>query len=187
MAQTRGPYELVDDTEVSAESPVTESLAFRLRDQWFAALADHASAAPASDRVAVPERLKTEELDVSKRLVPDGAGGVEWVSGAISTLLSTTGTANNNARLTSAELETGVWLVYGAHEVTVTGDFASFVAVTTGTCFLVNSSLVQQMATFGGVLSSAWSVGGTGAGRYVQLTGQNGTSPVRRIIAIRIA
>ena len=81
MAQTRTAYALVDDSEIDAESPITESLMLRLRDQWFGALADAASAAPTADRVALPERAKTDNVTTTHFLRPDGSGGV--VFGAI--------------------------------------------------------------------------------------------------------
>lgn len=77
MAQTRTPYLIIDDDEIDAESPITESLMTRLRDQWYGALADPASAGPASDRVALPERAKDSSVSpiVGQAVVTDGLGG----------------------------------------------------------------------------------------------------------------
>lgn len=76
MAQTRTAYAQIDDSEIDAESPITESLMTRLRDQWFASLCDAGSGASTTERVALPERAKTTDVDTTKFLRPDGAGGV---------------------------------------------------------------------------------------------------------------
>ncbi len=95
MAQTRTPYLIIDDSEIDAESPITESLMTRLRDQWYAALADPATAAPASDRVAAPERLKDTRgtPTAGDPLVSDGSGGFEFGPslGSIGNITSNTG------------------------------------------------------------------------------------------------
>ena len=81
MAQTRGEYEEIDDTEVDAESPVTQSLMFRMRDQYYGALCDTTSSAPDDERLSLPGRAKTSETNTSRRLAPNGSGGVEWRDG----------------------------------------------------------------------------------------------------------
>ena len=81
MGQTRTSYLIIDDTEVDAESPVTESLVTRMRDQWYGALCVSPTTAPTAERLLLPERGKTTETDTTLRLAPDGAGGIDWVSG----------------------------------------------------------------------------------------------------------
>lgn len=80
MAQTRGAYVAIDDNRVDAESPITESLMFDMRDQWFAALCTSPTAAPTSDRVRLPERVQTPNLTLNDVLSPDGLGGAVWKS-----------------------------------------------------------------------------------------------------------
>ena len=122
MAQTRTGYVAIDDTQVDAESPITESLMTALRDQWYAALSDAASSAPATDRVQLPERAKcdagdgnqvlhrnplggtpifknvdaaslsTTEINTSLRLQPNGLGGVAWGSNIVGNSGANTGT-----------------------------------------------------------------------------------------------
>jgi hypothetical protein len=85
MAQTRGAYVAIDDARVDSESPITESLMFDLRDQWFSALCDSGASAagvPDADRVSLPGRAKTDETDTEMVLQPDGAGGVEFRASA---------------------------------------------------------------------------------------------------------
>ena len=66
MATTVGNFSAIDDTEVDAESPITETLVTRLRDNsyWIDA-----------------GTRRTTETDTSKVLQPDGAGGVVWGGG----------------------------------------------------------------------------------------------------------
>ena len=66
MAVTIGNFSPVDDGEIDAESPMTETLMKRNRDNsyWIDA-----------------GTRKTTETDTSKVLKPDGSGGVEWGSG----------------------------------------------------------------------------------------------------------
>lgn len=78
MAQTRTEYALIDDGEIAAEQPITESLMTRLRDQWFGALCDSTTTADSDERVSLPLRAKTTEMNTAKVLKPDGTGGVEW-------------------------------------------------------------------------------------------------------------
>jgi len=64
MATTVGSFSAIDDTEVDAESPITETLVTRLRDNsyWIDA-----------------GTRKTTQTSQTKVIVPDGSGGVEWV------------------------------------------------------------------------------------------------------------
>ena len=64
MATTIGSFSAIDDTEVDAESPITETLVTRLRDNsyWIDA-----------------GTRKTTQTSQTKVLVPDGSGGVAWV------------------------------------------------------------------------------------------------------------
>jgi hypothetical protein len=64
MATTVGNFTAIDDTEVDAESPITESLVTRLRDNAY----------------WVNEgTTQTSEGTGDKLLQTDGAGGVEWI------------------------------------------------------------------------------------------------------------
>ena len=80
MATTVGSFSAIDDSEVDAESPITETLITRLRDNsyWIDA-----------------GTRKTTETDSTKVLKPDGSGGVEWGAG-------TTATTNGSGSYTSA-------------------------------------------------------------------------------------
>ena len=64
MATTIGSFSAIDDSEVDAESPITETLITRLRDNsyWIDA-----------------GTRKTTQTSQTKVLVPDGSGGAEWV------------------------------------------------------------------------------------------------------------
>ena len=64
MATTVGGFSAIDDTEVDAESPITETLITRLRDNsyWIDA-----------------GTRRTGETSTTKVLTPDGSGGVAWV------------------------------------------------------------------------------------------------------------
>ncbi len=63
MATTVGNFTAIDDTEVDAESPITESLMTRLRDNAY----------------WVNEgTTQTTSTDDTTYLRPDGSGGVEW-------------------------------------------------------------------------------------------------------------
>jgi len=80
MATTIGAFSAIDDSEVDSESPITESLVTRLRDNsyWI-----------------IEGTNKTTETDTAKTLRPDGAGGVVWgggVDGTKGTVSATFGT-----------------------------------------------------------------------------------------------
>jgi len=64
MAVTVGSWTAIDDTEVDVDSPITESLMKRNRDNsyWIDA-----------------GTRQTTQTNTSKLLTPDGAGGVQWV------------------------------------------------------------------------------------------------------------
>ena len=74
-------YDEIQNSEVDAESPITESLATRWRDNPEAVHEGHSSV-PADKRIRVPEALRTDELDVRRYLGPDGAGGMRFKGGA---------------------------------------------------------------------------------------------------------
>lgn len=65
MATTVGAFSAIDDSEVDSESPITESLVTRLRDNsyWI-------------------DQAQTTETDTTLVLKPDGSGGTNW-SGTI--------------------------------------------------------------------------------------------------------
>lgn len=118
MAQTRGAYELIDDSEVDSESPITESLMTRLRDQWYAALCDGSTTASNDERVSVPGRLKTAETDTQKVLQPDGAGGCIWSSAGTGSILYTDtitdpATTTPDIIINDPALSSGAWHVQG--------------------------------------------------------------------------
>lgn len=79
MAVTRIAYAALNDAEIDAESPLTESVMFRLRDNWVSSLATTDGVGPTgtSDRrVQAPERLKTSGGTASNKiLVTNGSGG----------------------------------------------------------------------------------------------------------------
>lgn len=63
MAVTIGNFTAINDSEVDAESPITESLVTRLRDNAYWVNAG---------------TTKTTETTATKYLKPDGSGGVSW-------------------------------------------------------------------------------------------------------------
>jgi hypothetical protein len=63
MAVTIGNFTAINDSEVVAESPITESLMTRLRDNAYWVNAG---------------TTQTTESTATKYLKPDGSGGVEW-------------------------------------------------------------------------------------------------------------
>jgi hypothetical protein len=71
MATTVGSFSAIDDTEVDAESPITETLMTRMRDNsyWIDA-----------------GTRQTTQTSTTKVLAPDGSGGVAWVE--VDTLVS---------------------------------------------------------------------------------------------------
>ena len=80
MAQTRSGYRLIDDSEVDADSPITQSLVTALRDQWVG-LSASAGSLPNSERVRVPEKLQHNtssglifETSSSNNIVTRGTG-----------------------------------------------------------------------------------------------------------------
>jgi hypothetical protein len=64
MATTVGSFSAIDDTEIDAESPITETLMTRMRDNsyWIDA-----------------GTKQTTQTSTTKVLTPDGSGGVQWV------------------------------------------------------------------------------------------------------------
>jgi hypothetical protein len=104
MATTIGNFSAIDDTEVDAESPITETLVTRLRDNsyWIDA-----------------GTRKTTQTSQTKVLVPDGSGGVEWVEA--NTVSGVNGTKGNGSIGTSsgaptqiAEVTSGTLMVWFA-------------------------------------------------------------------------
>lgn len=74
MAQTRTAYRQIDDDEIDADSPLTQTLMTALRDQWYGALCNATGLQTDDERVRCPERLKHASV-ANKFLVTDGAGG----------------------------------------------------------------------------------------------------------------
>ncbi len=104
MAVTIGNWAEIDDTEIDAESPITESLMVRNRDNsyWIDA-----------------GTRKTTQTSTTKVLTPDGSGGVAWVelssigggseaggSSAISTSWSSI-TSSTSGSLTISSIQRG--------------------------------------------------------------------------------
>lgn len=75
MATTVSAFSAIDDTEVDAESPITESLMTRMRDNsyWI-----------------IEGTNKTTETTTGKFLEPDGSNGVRWTTVDSSTILDGT-------------------------------------------------------------------------------------------------
>ena len=101
MATTVGGFSAIDDTEVDAESPITETLITRLRDNsyWIDA-----------------GTRRTGETSTTKVLTPDGSGGVAWVE--VAGLAGVNGssdrsTANGVAPETSITIPANVKCVTG--------------------------------------------------------------------------
>ena len=87
MATTVGGFSAIDDTEVDAESPITETLITRLRDNsyWIDA-----------------GTRRTGETSTTKVLTPNGSGGVAWVEVATIADPSIDGTKGSGVLGTSA-------------------------------------------------------------------------------------
>jgi len=143
MATTVGAFSAIDDTEVDAESPITESLVTRLRDNsyWI-----------------IEGTSKTTSTDTTKVLKPDGSGGIEWASGGIESGTATSG------------LTAGTYFVHGRKSFSVTaggGSLATSPALTisgtTVASFNITAGLSDSYAaTF--VLSGSLLVTVTGTG-----------------------
>lgn len=77
---TSPTYDPILDSEVDAESPLTESLMTRIRDNPDA-VAQGDPTVPYNNKIKIPDALRTDELDTSAQMRPDGAGGVRWSGG----------------------------------------------------------------------------------------------------------
>jgi hypothetical protein len=100
MAVTIGNFAAINDSEVDAESPLTESLVTRLRDNAY----------------WVNEGTnKTTETTATKYLKPDGSGGIEWGDTSSLGVDGTKGsTALSVTPATSVAIQTDrILLVYG--------------------------------------------------------------------------
>lgn len=73
-------YDAILDSQVDSESPLTESLMTQLRDNPEMVHSGDATV-PSLKRILVPNALRTNEVDTSSTLVPDGLGGVRWIGG----------------------------------------------------------------------------------------------------------
>jgi hypothetical protein len=83
------PWTTIPNSDVDAESPLTESLATRWRDNPEAVAEGHASV-PYAKKILVPQALRTAETVTTKVARPDGTGGVVWVSDLVPGGMSTT-------------------------------------------------------------------------------------------------
>lgn len=68
-------YSTVSNAEIQPGAPVASSWVTKLRDNPIAI----AEGAPGAPRVVVPTALSTAETSTAKVLMPDGAGGLQWV------------------------------------------------------------------------------------------------------------
>jgi len=79
MPVVRTAYSDLEDGEIDAESPLIETVMFRLRDNWNSALCSSDGTGPdtsGNNRVRCPERLKTDGPEAANQLLSsDGAGG----------------------------------------------------------------------------------------------------------------
>jgi len=73
-------YDPILNSEIDAESPITESLVTRIRDNPEAVHAGDPTV-PDDKRILFPVAMRTDEVDVTARAAPDGMGGVKWVGG----------------------------------------------------------------------------------------------------------
>jgi len=97
--QTRSGYRLIDDSEVDADSPITQSLMTALRDQWVG-LSASAGSLPDSERVRCPEKIQCATGNAGKILVANSGGGFDLsspssagFSGAMNAVASTSGSS----------------------------------------------------------------------------------------------
>ncbi len=119
-------YDPILNTEVDAESPVTESLMTRMRDNPEAVHAGDATV-PLSLRILIPQAFRTNEVDSALVLVPDGVGGVRWSGGGFSGSSSDgIGTAIVNGvynfssvAIVAAQVLTGDVTIYCAGDVVI--------------------------------------------------------------------
>jgi len=105
-------YAIINPADIDPDSPTTQSLMTRLRDNPLA-IAEGDATAP---RVVVPTALSTAESDVNKVLRPNGTGGVAWQSLA-SGAVAAHAQAGGGGTLDSSTLTLGVgerWLVIAA-------------------------------------------------------------------------
>lgn len=78
-------YSNLPNSDIDQDSPVNESMLLRLRDNPFAAIQGDPNAKADGKAVYVDKNGKTaivtDDTDISKRLAPNGNGGVMWASG----------------------------------------------------------------------------------------------------------
>ena len=74
---TAGGWIEICDSEVDAESPITQSLMFRLRDNPYDALTQVSTAAPDEWRIQAPERMRTTSNNTALVLGPNGVLGAD--------------------------------------------------------------------------------------------------------------
>lgn len=76
MAQNRTGYRVIDDGEVDAESPITQSLMFALRDQWAGGVSTDRGS-NTNEKLLLPQNATTSNLATGQYLRTNGAGGFE--------------------------------------------------------------------------------------------------------------
>ncbi len=80
------PFNPLSDSELSIKKPITQSMMRRLRDDSW---------------IKLPDAGVTEELDTSKSLKPDGAGGTMWGIGGMT---ASQDSSNNTGSDSSADV-----------------------------------------------------------------------------------
>lgn len=169
MAVTIGNFTAINDAEVDAESPITESLMTRLRDNAYWVNAG---------------TTKTSEGTANKFLETDGSNGVQWTntstlgvngtfgSGAVGT---SSGSPTQVAEVTDRilYLEVGV----GGASANDNSQFTIFIKQSDSTYELIEHE--ADASTFGtfvgsGTLTSSFvDVGGASQSFYLRVTGGN--------------
>lgn len=71
------PHRTIPDTEIDAESPLTEGLMKAIRDNPRNVHAGDASV-PYAEKIAAPEAFRTTATAANWVLTPNGSGGVQW-------------------------------------------------------------------------------------------------------------
>lgn len=169
MAVTIGNFTAINDAEVDAESPITESLVTRLRDNayWINAGTN-----------------KTSESTANKFLETDGSGGVQW------TATSTIGVSGTKGYVETASTASG-----SPDQIAIVTDKILMIFLTGGTTIISSLGFVDasddtfagrgqdisSTAGFTGTADGTWrsfmpinsSGGGDGDGLKIKKNGSN--------------
>jgi hypothetical protein len=125
-------YDPILNTEVDAESPITQSLMERMRDNPIA-VAEGDPSVPYANLIKVPQALRTDEVSTLARLVPDGAGNVRWVGGGFGgngsdgaiTAIAAGVYHATSVNITAAQVPTGPVTIYCQGTVTIANTITS--------------------------------------------------------------